>query len=157
MLNNDVLIVYKDEHFGLTSWNGKALTAFEFDEIQPWMGDLVWYKQNGEWSLKNVRSGRVEVDHIKEFEVVSNAPTEKSMLIRRENLYGIISTKKGIVIPTSFNSINNVGTDEHPLYFTVKEVKEAQIYVVIYYDQSGKRIRKQVYEEPDFEKIVCED
>jgi outer membrane protein assembly factor BamD (BamD/ComL family) len=157
MLNNDVLIVYKDEHFGLTNWNGKALTAFEFDEIQPWMGDLVWYKQNGEWSLKNVRSGKVEVDHVKEFEVVSNAPAEKSMLIRRENLYGIISSKKGIVIPTTFNSINNVGTDEHPLYFTVKEVKEAQIYAVIYYDQLGKRIRKQVYEEPEFEKIVCDD
>jgi hypothetical protein len=157
MLNNDVLIVYKDERFGLTSWNGKALTAFEFDEMQPWTDDLVWCKQNGQWSLMNVRSGRVEVDHIKDFRMIANAPIEKSMLIRRDNLYGIISSKKGVVIPASFNSINNVGTDEHPLYFTVKEVKEAQIYVVIYYDQSGKRIRKQVYEEPEFEKIVCDD
>jgi hypothetical protein len=157
MLNNDVLIVYKDEHFGLTNWNGKALTAFEFDEMQPWTDDLVWCKQNGQWSLMNVRSGRVEVDHIKDFQMIANTPTEKSMLIRRDNLYGVISYKKGIVIPTSFNSINNVGTDEHPLYFTVKEVKEAQIYVVIYYDQLGKRIRKQVYEESDFEKIVCDD
>ncbi len=157
ILNSDVLIVYKDEHFGLTSWKGKVLTPFEFDEMQPWTGDLVWCKQNGQWNLLNIRSGRVEVDHIKDFEMIANTPTEKSMLIRRDNLYGIISSKKGIVIPTSFNSINNVGTDEHPLYFTVKEVKEAQIYVVIYYDQSGKRIRKQVYEESEFEKIVCDD
>ncbi|MCX8492577.1 MAG: hypothetical protein ORN54_16080, partial [Cyclobacteriaceae bacterium] len=157
MLNNDVLIVYKNEHFGLIRWDGRALTAFEFDEIQPWTGDLVWGKQKGYWNLMNIKSGTIEVDLIKEFEVVSNTPTEKSMIIKRKNLYGVISSKRGIVIAISLNSINNVGTDEQPLYFTVKEVKEAQLYVVIYYDRSGKRIRKQVYEESEFEKIVCEE
>jgi hypothetical protein len=157
MLNNDVLIVYKDEHFGLTSWNGKALTAFEFDEIQPWMGDLVWVRKNAQWSLLDVRSGKVEIDRVKDFATISDTSTEKCMLIRRENLYGVISSERGIIIPTAFNGINNVGTDENPLYFTRKDVKEAQIQVVIYYDQFGKLIRKQVYEETEFEKIVCED
>jgi outer membrane protein assembly factor BamD (BamD/ComL family) len=157
MLNSEVLIVFKDEHFGLTSWNGKALTAFEFDEMLPWTGDLVWVRKNAQWSLLDVRSGKVEIDRVKDFATISDTSTEKCMLIRRENLYGVISSERGIIIPTAFNGINNVGTDENPLYFTRKDVKEAQIQVVIYYDQFGKLIRKQVYEETEFEKIVCED
>jgi hypothetical protein len=99
----------------------------------------------------------VEIDRVKDFATISDTSTEKCMLIRRENLYGVISSERGIIIPTAFNGINNVGTDENPLYFTRKDVKEAQIQVVIYYDQFGKLIRKQVYEETEFEKIVCED
>jgi hypothetical protein len=157
LLNKDVLIVYKDGLFGLTDWEGKGLTAFAFDEVQPWTDEQLWVKQKGQWSLLNVRSGKSEVERIKDFQAIANTPNEKTMLIRRENLYGIFSSKTGIVIPTTFTAIHNLGTDEHPLYFTDKEVKEAQLHVVIYYDQQGKLIRKQVYEEPEFETIFCDD
>jgi hypothetical protein len=50
-----------------------------------------------------------------------------------------------------------VGSDEKPLYFTEKRVEEADIYVVIYYDQAGKFLRKQVYESEEYDRIVCED
>jgi hypothetical protein len=42
-----------------------------------------------------------------------------------------------------------------PLYFTEKQVEEAGIYVVIYYDKDGRQLRKQVFETDEYEKIYC--
>ncbi|HZX74971.1 MAG TPA: hypothetical protein VFE57_11150, partial [Cyclobacteriaceae bacterium] len=70
---------------------------------------------------------------------------------------GVVSNVHGVVLPSNFSSIANVGSAEAPLYFAEKHVEEAEIYVVIYYDQHGKLIRRQVYEEDEYDKIVCED
>jgi hypothetical protein len=61
------------------------------------------------------------------------------------------------VIPATFTYILNIGSSEQPLYFTEKHVEEASIFVVIYYDQSGKFRYRQVYEEDDYERILCSD
>jgi len=60
-----------------------------------------------------------------------------------------------MIIPTSFSSITNVGSDDDPLYFTAKEVEEAGIVVVIYYNKDGKLLRKQVYEDEEYAHIIC--
>ncbi|MFM7485659.1 MAG: hypothetical protein ACKO13_01935, partial [Cytophagales bacterium] len=70
---------------------------------------------------------------------------------------GVISSQFGIVIPVNFSMVTNIGSLEQPLYFTDKEVEEAGVHVVIYYDAAGKFIRKQVYEDEEFETIVCDD
>ena len=40
---------------------------------------------------------------------------------------------------------------------TEKEVEEAGIFVVVYFDKQGKLVRKQAYEEEEYERILCED
>jgi hypothetical protein len=61
------------------------------------------------------------------------------------------------MIPISFSDIINVGSKENPFYFTEKHVEEASIFVVIYYDSNGKMVRKEVYEQDEYEKIYCSD
>ena len=75
--------------------------------------------------------------------------------MHRENYYGIISNRNGLVIPPTFHDIINLGTAEMPFYFTEKSVEEAGIYVVIYYDHTGKLVRRQAYEEEDYDRIYC--
>jgi hypothetical protein len=156
ILNSELLATSKDKFYGLMGWDGKPLTLFEYDEIQPWTSNMVWVKKNFNWQLMDFRSGKVVIDKVKGFRFVSNLGNEKVVLVHRENFYGIISSIKGIIIPPTFSAIVNVGTEEYPLYFTDKEVEEAGIHVVIYYDRNGKFLRKQVYEEEEFERIVCE-
>jgi hypothetical protein len=55
----------------------------------------------------------------------------------------------------SFSDIINVGSPAQPLYFTEKHVEEASIFVVIYYDSAGKMLRREIYEQDDYEKIYC--
>jgi hypothetical protein len=62
-----------------------------------------------------------------------------------------------MVITPSFTEIINLGADDHPFYFTEKQVEEAGIFVVVYFDRAGKLVRKQAYEEEEYDRILCED
>jgi hypothetical protein len=60
-----------------------------------------------------------------------------------------------VIIPVKFSDLVNVGSAEVPLYFTEKHVEEASLFVVIYYDHAGKILRREVYEQDDYERIYC--
>ena len=67
----------------------------------------------------------------------------------------MVSNRHGVIIPVNFTDIVNVGSPDVPVYFTEKHVPEASIFVVIYYDHSGNFLRKEVYEQEDYERIYC--
>lgn len=156
ILNKNTLIVFKDGFYGLMDWNGKSVTEFVYDEILPWKENAIWVKKNFSWTLFDYVTSKVIIDRIKRFDTWLDGETEKLYRIQRENFFGVISSSKGVIIPPTFSMILNVGSDEVPLYFTDKEVEEAGVHVVIYYNQNGKFLRKQVYEDEEFEQVVCE-
>ena len=155
ILDSATLIAFKDGHYGLIDWEAKPLTAFEFFEIQPWKKNVIWVIKDFEWSLFDYRQSKDLLRHVKTFHLISDKPEEKLAMVQQENYFGILSNKRGMVIPTSFSLITNLGSDDDPLYFTAKEVEEAGIVVVIYYDQEGKLLRKQVYEDEEYAHIIC--
>ncbi len=156
-LDNNVLIAFKDGHYGLIDWESKPLTLFEFDEIVPWVENLVWVKKGFEWNLLDFRQSKYNLRHIKNYHIFSDEPKEKIAFVQQENYFGVLSSQRGMIIPLSFTYITNLGSEEEPLYFTAKEVEEASIVVVIYYDKDGKLLHKQVYEEAEYAHIVCQD
>ncbi len=81
--------------------------------------------------------------------------TRDSLNLHRENAFGVISNRRGIVVPMQYSDIVNLGSKEVPLYFTERHIEEAGISVVVYYDSFGKIIRKQAMEADEFEKIYC--
>jgi WG containing repeat len=157
VLNANSVAASKGQFYGLIGWNGKPLTTFEFDEIRPWMGNVVWARKNSMWQLYDFRTKKILIDKVEVYRLTETANGERVALVQRDNLFGIVSSVKGIIIPATFSTVVNVGSEEHPLYFTDKEVEEAGVHVVIYYDKDGKFLRKQVYEEDDFERIFCGD
>lgn len=155
MLDKDHLIVFKDGFYGLIGWDTKSVTEFEFAEVVPWTESIVWVKKNMQWILLNFRTGEIILDRIKNFNWILKSVEENIVRVHRENYYGVISSKKGLIIPPTFHEITNLGTSEIPFYFTEKTVEEADIYVVIYYNQNGKLVRRQAYEEEEYERIYC--
>lgn len=153
----DVLGSAKNKLYGLFGWDGKPLSKFEFDEILPWTDKSIWVRKGIYWQLLEFRTGKTSIDKVKEIKPLIQLPSEQAVLINRDNNWGVVSSIRGVVIPPTYSSIVNIGSDEFPLYFTDKEVREAGVHVVIYYNHEGKFIRKQVYEEDEFENIYCED
>ncbi|MBS1681605.1 MAG: WG repeat-containing protein [Bacteroidetes bacterium] len=152
---DSLLIAYKDGHYGLINWQAKNIIGFEFDDIQPWNNTALWVKKGFEWILVDFRANRKLLSHIKNYSLLKNTIEEKIALVKQDNFFGVVSSIHGIIIPPSFTEINNLGSESEPLYFTSKEVEEAGIVVVIYYDRNGKLLRKQVYEEEEYAKIAC--
>ncbi len=157
MLDNETLIAFKEGHYGLMDWNSKAITPFEFDEILPWTENEIWAKKGFEWMLYDFKESKKVLVRIKGFHVFKDKPDEKLAMVQQENFYGVLSSTQGMIIPTSFSYITNLASAEEPLYFTAKEIEEASIVVVIYYNKEGKLLRKQVYEDEEYARIVCED
>jgi len=151
------MIAFKNGFYGLIGWDNKPTTLFEFEEIRYWNDSSALVKKNFNWIIYNFVEKKIVLNKIKTFKWVLDTDREKIMIVQQENAYGVISNKRGVIIPATFTDIVNLGSATVPLYFTEKHVEEAAIFVVIYYDRNGVQLRKQVYETDDYEKIYCSD
>jgi hypothetical protein len=155
LLDSSTLIAFKSDHYGLINWDNTPLTAFEFSEIIPWKENVVWVKKDFEWGLFDFATSNYLLKNIKAFHVIAERQEEKLAMVQQDNYFGILSNIHGVVIPISFSLISNLGSKDEPFYFTTKEVEEAGIVVVLYYNSEGKLLRKQVYEDEEYAHIIC--
>jgi hypothetical protein len=156
LLNEHTLIGNKLDRYGLIDWQGKSITKLEFDEIELCSESLAWVRKKNNWLLVDFVANKTVIDKIDRFKLLLTKPNEKIFLLFRGNLVGAFSDRRGVFIPINFSYIANVGSEDCPLYLTDKEVKEANLHVVIYHNQDGKITRKQVYEEDEFEQLICD-
>jgi hypothetical protein len=154
--DKNTLVAYKGAAYGFLDKKNKPLSDFVYSEIQPWNDSVALVKKDGLFQLYNFYKKTTDVIAISGIKTIKDTPEEKLIIINKEGNYGVVSNKKGIVIPIKFSDIVNVGSRDKPMYFTEKHVQEASIFVVIYYDSTGKMLRKEVYEQDDYEQIYCD-
>ncbi len=135
---------------------GKETSKIRFDEILPWNDSTILVKNDFRWSLYDFKRDLVVYTGIKNFWRVSESEHEKVLIIYRENEYGVISNKRGVVINPVYTTIINLGTAEAPFYFCEMHIEEADFFVVIYYDQKGNVMYKHAYESAVYEKVFCD-
>lgn len=155
VFNDQTLVAFRNNNGALIGWDNRPLTPFEYEEVIFWNDSSALVKRNFQWLIYNFIEKKVVMDKIRSYKMVNSSPQEKVMIVQQENKYGVVSSSRGIVIPTTFSDIVNVGSATVPLYFTEKHVEEASIFVVIYYDRNGVQLKKYVYEGDDYEKIYC--
>ena len=153
----NIYVTSKEGRFGFIDADAKPLGKFEFDEVIEWNDSTALVKRNFQWLIYNWRTGKIHVDMIRDYRMVLNDAEERIMIAHQGTAYGVISNRLGIVVPCTFSDIVNIGSNEYPLYFTEKNVEEAEIYVVIYYNKLGEQLRRQVFEKVEYEEIYCED
>jgi hypothetical protein len=154
--SNQLVVAFRDGFFGFVDWDNKEHTRFEYEEIRYWNDTLAWVKKNQLWMLYDILKKNAVESNIKQIKMIRDAPDEKLAILQRDNLYGVVSNKHGLILPLSFSDLVNLGSAEDPLYLTEKHVEEASLYVVIYYDKNAQILRRDVYEDSDdYEKFYC--
>ena len=118
---------------------------------------MAWVKKGLQWKLLDIYTQKVKLERIKSFSYILDSKAEKICIAQQDNVYGVISNRRGIFIPLQYSDIVNLGSREMPLYFTERHIEEAGLSVVVYFDYRGKVIRKQAMETEEFEKIYCEN
>ncbi|MEI9921019.1 MAG: WG repeat-containing protein [Bacteroidota bacterium] len=158
------VLPYSDKYFiaykggyGIITATEEPVTGFDFEEIRYWNDSAAWVKKNFAWSIISIEDMSVKLSRIRSFQSIKDHDDEKIVRVQQDNYFGVVSNKKGIVVTPTFTEVINIGSEDKPFYFTEKRVEEAGIYVVIYYNSRGKLVRKQVYEEEEYEKIYCEN
>ena len=152
--NSKYLTAYKDGRYGFILWDNKPAGKFEFQEIRYWNDTCAWVRKDLQWMIYEIKTGNVLQDKIRNFKLIRD-DDEKLAVIQVEHSYGVVHNKKGMIIPLSYSDIVNVGSPDEPLYFAEKHVEEASVFVVIYYNAAGKMVRKEVYDQDDYERIYC--
>jgi hypothetical protein len=149
-------IAYKGG-YGIITASEDPVTGFDFEEIKYWNDTAAWVKKNFTWSILSIKDQNFKLSRVRSFQTITDHDGEMIVRVQQDNYFGIVSNRKGIIIPPTFTDVLNIGSVEKPFYFTEKRVEEAGIFVVIYYNSQGKLVRKQVYEEEEYEKIYCEN
>lgn len=152
--NRNYLVVHDQNGFGLINMDRESVTNRDFEEIVFWNDTSMLAKKEGIWQIQDLKNGQIYLENIMDFEYLKDKD-EKIIIYSIENHFGVVSNSTGIVINHTFNDIINLGSDNNPVFFAEKYVPEAEFYIVIYYDRSGNILRKQVFDEAEYDKIYC--
>ncbi len=154
-LNENLIIAFRQSGAGLIGWDNKPVVPFEYDEIIPFTDTLLLVRKNFQWLLADRVTKKIQPERIQSFTWISRSPLERLILFQSEGYYGVLSSRKGMILQPTYTYIWNAGTESEPFYLTEKHVEEAGIYVLIYYDASGRLVRRQILEEEDYERVKC--
>lgn len=152
--NSKVVVAYRNDHYGFVDWDNRPLSKFEFKEVRYW-NDTTALVRKDNWMLYEIKTGLVLMDRIKDLKMIRDEPKEKLAIIYQDANHGVVHNQKGIIIPISYSDIVNIGSGSKPLYFTEKHVEEASVFVVIYYDAEGNLLRKEIYDNDEYDRIYC--
>lgn len=155
--NDSLYIASKDRRLGLINKENQEILPFKFDEIRYWNDSLALVKNSNEWHIYNTKTQLPLLENIVDIEFIGSdsGVGNKQAIILKNNNYGVISSKKLELLTPVYDDIYNLGTIEHPVYFAEKRVKEADLYVVLYYNELGEVIHKQTFTEENYDQIYC--
>lgn len=155
--NSELFVVNEDGAYGLLDNKNEVRVEPAYEQIEYWSDTTFLGRRDNAWYIVSMNQ---EVDLLSEvlyYEFIKDTAQEKILLIRKEEGYGVYHSEKGLIIPTEFHDVMNLGNDETQFYFTETAVPEADIYVVVYYDTNGRKLFSEAYREEVYETLVCED
>lgn len=156
--NESLIFTFKNGYYGFLRWDNKPVSAFSFDEIKYWDDSVALVREGSLWSFYDIHGKKNMDGKLRNITFIKNTAEEKIAIIQRDNTFGVVSDRRDTIIPVTFTDIINLGSAEQPLYFTEKHVREASLYIVIYYDGAGNMLRKEIYDDSaDYDKIYCSD
>ena len=153
--NSLLFVAAKNGRYGLITADNAPASEFVFDEIRYWQFGVALVRQNETWSLYDIASRKAmqpmaDVKYIRE--------DDKEIIVRMyaNKQYGVLSNTRGVVVEAEYDDLRNVGTVEIPFYLAEKHMADADLYAVFYMDRNGKKVRKQLFDEQRYERVVCE-
>jgi hypothetical protein len=156
--NEAVVSTFKSGNYGFLGWDNKPVSMFAFDEIRYWSDSVAMVRKGSFWSFYDIPARNETETNLRKVILIRDAPDDKVAIIQKDNAFGVIANRGEVIIPVTFTDIVNLGSADQPLYFTEKHVKEASLYIVIYYDYAGNMLRKEIYDDAsDYDKIYCTD
>ena len=150
-----LFLASKNGKKGLIDGRNKLQLPFEYDHIEPWNDSIYLVKQGKHFQLYNLLQKEAIDQEIQLLDWIKKTDQEKVIIFKKDTGYGVRSNLRGEIIAPEYDDIINLGSADRPVYFTEKRISEANYFVILYYNQGGEIIRKQVFEEKDYDKILC--
>ena len=151
------LMGFSQGKFGFVSWDSRTKPVFEFDDVVPWSDSLVWVKQDQRWKLLESRSRRIVLANVQRFSILNTGSPSSFARFDIDEYNGLFSTQHGMVLAPTYHAIELFVPGSSPVFRAEKNVEEAGIYIVMYFNERGKLIYRMALEEVDYERLYCDD
>ncbi len=155
--NAKLWLAYRDNGYGFVMPDGKPLGSSSWEEVSLWSDSVAWVKKDGTWKLMDIATQNIKLDNVRSFKFISENMPEKLAIVQQDKAFGVVSSRRGVVVPIQYTDVINLGTRELPLYYSERFITEAGITVIVYFDHRGKTVRSQALEADELEKITCDN
>ena len=160
-------IARKNGKYGIINNREMQRTGFDFDNVIYWNDTAALVQQDEVWSVHRVSVSDLydeEVDYtlydaIEEYELLEAAEGENLYKIYKDGGYGILSNQRGEILAPTYDDIRLLGSisDPNSIFLAEKYVPEAELYIVIHLDTSGKIIKRQALTSDQYDLVFCEE
>lgn len=149
------LLVFQSNKYYIVTWNYKNLPIQFWDDYEIINEQYLWLKKGFYWNLFDLRKSKVVLSNNSEYKLAKQIEHDAYFIIKQDGQLGMWHTQRGILLEPLFTNIQIKGS-EAQFMVAQKEVEEAGLILLFIYDHTGKQILKEVYEEKDFEKAICD-
>jgi hypothetical protein len=154
---SDSLFVARKGLLGIVNQRNEVLADFVFQEIHYWTDESILVKHENRWKVYHFAKRYFTADVFDTFEFIRNDAEEVVIMTYRSSGYGVLSSKKGRIIPEEYSDIYNLGSPRQPFFLVERDITQAGLHVLLYINQDGKMVRRQVLSEEEYELIFCQD
>ncbi len=155
--DNRLFIVRKAKSYGLVDDKGKELISTKYDKIEYWTDSVALLKnETGDWFLYNfINKQRLKTKGFSQIQYLKKDHDEIIALVSKGK-YGILSNRRGLLIPMEYDLIYNLGSMKQPMFFTERQYSGGKNFVVSYINFQRKTIWNKIMKEADYHRILCE-
>lgn len=155
--SNRLFVVRKGGGFGLVDDKGREMVATKYQKVEYWTDNVALLKNDeGNWFLYNFNTRqRLKTKEFSQLQYFKKDKDEIIALVSKGK-YGILSNKRGLLIPMEYDLIYNLGSRETPMFFAERQYAGGKSFVVSYINHQQKVIWNKIMQEADYHKILCE-
>jgi hypothetical protein len=103
------------------------------------------------------RSRRIVLANVQRFSILNTGSPSSFARFDIDEYNGLFSTQHGMVLAPTYHAIELFVPGSSPVFRAEKNVEEAGIYIVMYFNERGKLIYRMALEEVDYERLYCDD
>ena len=156
------LISYSDSLFmpvienmyGILNRHDSLLVAANYSEIRYLNDTIAILNSNFRWVFWDIRNRKSLLDNVSDY-WLQEAGGQKVFKVFKGIGYGIWTPEKGVILNSTYSEIGILSKGDEVVYIAEKWVEEADIVIMLYYDNLGKLFRKEVLSTSEYEDLTC--
>ncbi|MCR9250309.1 MAG: hypothetical protein NXI20_07780 [bacterium] len=157
ILHDSTQFIVNDGGFGLWDVLEKEyIGESDYQGLVSFSQNYLLCKLDDQWVLKSTDNEDVVIESIYNYEIFQGSDSSKVLKFRVEQGYGLFDSKEGLLLKPEYNEILEIDFESGPIYYAERFLEDAELYVTLYLDQKGNKIRSQAFDQVQYEKIACD-
>jgi hypothetical protein len=152
--SDSLFVTIKESKYGIINRSDSLIVPANYHEIRYMNDTVAILNRNFRWSFWDISHRKSLLDNVSDY-WVHEAGGQKVYKIFKGIGYGIWSPESGTILNPTFSEISIVSKGNEVVYIAEKWVDEADIVIMLYYNDRGGLFRKEVLSTAEYEDLTC--